>query len=84
MASQTEDLETSCESCNKAFPKSKILRHIGSSKSCKSFYGLKFIEMKREKEREKVSRYQMKNREKLLKNRREKYAKNLELKEKKK
>ena len=40
--------------------------------------------MKREKEREKVSRYQMKNREKLLKNRREKYAKNLELKEKKK
>ena len=84
MASQTKDLETSCESCNKPFPKSKILRHIGSSKSCKSFYGPRFIEMKRKKESEKVSRYLMKNREKQLEIQREKYAKNLELKEKKK
>ena len=72
------------ENSDKPFPKSKILRHIGSSKSCKSFYGPRFIEMKRKKGREKVSRYQMKNREKLLKDQREKYAKNLELKEKKK
>ena len=61
MASQKKDLEMICESCKKPFVPSTLLRHIGKSESCLSFYGPRFIQMKKEKGREKVNRYRLKN-----------------------
>ena len=61
MASQGKDLEMICESCKKPFVQSTLLRHIGKSELCLSFYGPRFIQMKKEKVREKVNRYRQKN-----------------------
>ena len=85
MESQTKDLETICECCKKSFFQTTILRHIGKSKSCKSFYGPRFIEMKQEKGREKVYKHRCKNSivpARQLKKRRDLYANNPDLKEK--
>ena len=85
MASQSKGMEVNCESCEKSFVKSTILRHISKSPSCKSFYGQRFIEMKKEKRRKEVFKCKNKNTEayeKQLKRRRELYAKNTDLKQK--
>ena len=85
MASQTKDEDVICESCNKSFTESTLLRHIGKKESCKSFYGLRFNEMKKKKGREKVSKFRQKpskSHDDQLKKRREKYAKDIEQKEK--
>ena len=76
-----------CEFCNKTLSESTLLRHIAKSKSCKSFYGPRFNEMKKEKGREKVFKFRYKTpeaHEKLLKQRRESYTNTTDLKEKNK
>ena len=85
MASQKKDEDVICESCNKSFTESTLLRHIGKKESCKSFYGLRFNEMKKKKGREKVSKFRQKpskSHDDQLKKRREKYANDIEQKEK--
>ena len=84
MESQTKDLETICECCKKLFFQTTILRHIGKSKYCKSFYGPRFIEMKKEKGREKVYKHRHNSvvPARQLKKRRDLYANNPDLKEK--
>ena len=85
MASPKESLEIDCEFCKKTFLQSTILRHIGQSIDCKAHYRQRFIEMKKEKARDKVNRNRnkmtLKEQKKSLKKRRKSYAKNEQLKE---
>ena len=74
-------VQTSCESCNKRLDPSRLLKHIGNSKGCKSHYGSRFLDLKREKATKKVQKYRSKI---PLKEQRKKYAKNFKLKEKNK
>ena len=85
MASTAKDLELACECCKKPFVQSTILRHIGKSKSCQSFYGPRFQEMKNAHRRKRVNKHRYKSLEendKQLKRRRDLYANNSDLKEK--
>ena len=87
MASQGKDLEMICESCKKPFVQSTLLRHIGKSELCQSFYGPRFIQMKKEKVREKVNRFRQKNptaTPSQLRKRRNSYATDPDKKEKRK
>ena len=74
-----------CENCKRMFVETTLLRHIGKAEACKSFYGQKFEEMKKEKGRKKVQRHRFKTQmtSNQLKKQRESYAKNLKMKEKK-
>ena len=87
MTSPKKILDIDCEFCKKSFVESTILRHIGQSNDCKAHYGKRFIEMKKEKAREKVYRSRqkmtMKEKKRSLKRKRISYAQNEELKEKK-
>ena len=79
-------METSnvlCESCKKPFQKGSILNHIGHSDICKSYYGPRFIEMKKKKQNEKKQQWRELNKEKELENQRRLYAESSEKKEKK-
>ena len=49
--------ENQCESCKRIFASNSILKHIGIQKSCRSFYGPKFSEMKRENNKKKLQKY---------------------------
>ena len=40
---------TSCESCNKELLESSLLKHIGTRKDCKAYYGTRYDDMKKEK-----------------------------------
>ena len=60
MASQKENFEVNCEFCNKPFFQTTILRHIGQSTDCKKHYGPRFLEMKKEKGRNKVYKFRNK------------------------
>ena len=86
MASQTENFDVSCECCRKSFLETTLLnRHIGKSKSCQSFYGPRFQEMKNAHRRKRVNKHRYKSLEehdKQLKRRRDLYANNSDLKEK--
>ena len=73
--------ETSCESCNKILDPSRLLKHIGNSKDCKTFYGSRFLDLKRQKAIERTQKYRSRI---PLKDQREKYAKNFKLKDKNK
>ena len=87
MASQENDLEIICESSKKPFVQSTLLRHIGKSELCLSFYGPRFIQMKKEKVREKVNRFRQKNptaTPSQLRKRRNSYATDPDKKEKRK
>ena len=55
--SSEESDEVSCEFCKEKFISSSILIHISMSKSCKSHYGPKFDEMKKEQKRIKMQLY---------------------------
>ena len=78
--------EVLCEYCKKSFEPNKILKHIGHVKACKSFYGPRYDELKKEQQRKKVEKFRSKlsNEQKLeIGNRkRELYAKNSEYREK--
>ena len=52
-----ESDEVSCEFCKEKFVSSSILIHISMKKSCKSHYGPKFEEMKKEQKRIKMQLY---------------------------
>ena len=84
----TIGMETLCECCKKSFDPSKILKHIGNRKACKSFYGPRYSEMKRKKDNERKQNYRYnmtrEKNEMINKLQREKYAKNFERKEKNK
>lgn len=41
-----------CENCKKLWDPDSLLKHIGRNEKCKSFYGLRFEEMKKERNRE--------------------------------
>ena len=41
-----------CENCKKLWDPDSLLKHIGKTEKCKSFYGLRFEKMKRERNRE--------------------------------
>ena len=87
MASQENDLEIICKSSKKPFVQSTLLRHIGKSELCLSFYGPRFIQMKKEKVREKVNRFRQKNptaTPSQLRKRRNSYATDPDKKEKRK
>lgn len=55
--SSEESDEVSCEFCKEKFISSSILIHISMNKSCKSHYGPKFDEMKKEQKRIKMQLY---------------------------
>ena len=55
--SSEESDEVSCEFCKEKFLSSSILIHISMNKSCKSHYGPKFDEMKKEQKRIKMQLY---------------------------
>ena len=78
--------EVLCEYCKKSFEPNKILKHIGHVKACKSFYGPRFEDLKKEQQRKKVEKFRSKlsNEQKLEidKRKRELYAKNSEYREK--
>ena len=46
---QKNELEENCENCGDSFPTSSILKHIAKTKVCKSFYGTRFEDMKKER-----------------------------------
>ena len=52
-----ESDEVSCEFCKGTFISSTILKHIAMNKSCKSHYGPKFDEMKKENNRMRMQLY---------------------------
>ena len=78
--------EVLCEYCKKSFEPNKILKHIGHVKTCKSFYGPRYDELKKEQQRKKVEKFRSKlSNEQMLeigKRKRELYAKNSEYREK--
>ena len=69
--------QISCERCKKTFKPNTLLIHIGKDKKCKTFYGSRFDDMKKEKHKETKQRSRKKNGiEKELKSQRESYANN--------
>ena len=46
-----------CHFCNDKFHPHSILKHIGKTKACESFYGSKFEDFKKEKKRIKMRIY---------------------------
>ena len=80
MASQENDADINCDFCRKSYDKSRLLKHIAQSKECKSYYGPRFTEMKKESKRKRVNKHRskvitIKEKNKQLKRRREFYAK---------
>ena len=51
---------TQCENCKESFDKAKILKHIGNKKICKSYYGERYGQMKREKDAKRQRKYREK------------------------
>ena len=88
MSEEESGIDVNCDLCKKSFSKEAILKHIGKNKACKEFYGPRFKEMKKEKERNRKAKNRaklsLKDHNKLLKRQRIKYAQDPELKEKKK
>ena len=72
-----------CEFCKKSFTKATILNHIASSHLCKMHYGPRFLEMKKNKRKEKMQNWRKLNKEEKLEKQRKIYAESLEEKEKK-
>ena len=74
-ADHTETPETQCECCKKSFAKAKILKYIRNSQICKSHYGSRFTELKKQHKTERTRKYRdnmsMKKREEINKLRRE-------------
>ena len=79
--------EVLCEYCKKSFAPEKILKHIGHVKACKTFYGPRFDELKKEQQRKRIEKFNSnlsdKQQQNILKRNRERYAKSSEKKQKK-
>ena len=80
--------EVLCEYCKKSFAPEKILKHIGHVKACKTFYGPRFDELKKEQQRKRIVKFNPTNlsdkqQQNILKRNRERYAKSSEKKQKK-
>jgi hypothetical protein len=75
----SKDLDSKevCEFCKQKFKSTSILIHIGKNQDCKSFYGNRFKELKKEKKKQ----YYVANQTKLKDYRRKRYAKSLDEKE---
>ena len=86
MASQENDIN--CEFCYKTFDQSTLLKHIGKKDECKKYYGHRFMEMKKERNENRVQKHRenmtRKEQKKNLKRRRDLYSKNEEQKRKNK
>ena len=86
MASQKDDVN--CEFCNKTFDQSTILKHIGKKVECKKYYGPRFIEMMKERNRNRVEKHRnnmtRKEQKENLKRRRDLYSNNEKQKQKNK
>ena len=52
-----DEKEISCEFCKKSFNSTSLLRHIGKTKACKSFYGSRFDYLKRQKDSDRKRKY---------------------------
>ena len=66
--------EVVCENCGKNLTQSTILKHIVQMKECKAFYGPRYEEMKRKKNRNKVRKHRKKvGLDQELRKKREKY-----------
>ena len=63
----------SCEFCKEKCMPSKLLRHIGTKKSCKEHYGSKFEEMKKEKKKKNNKENYNLNQEKIKANKKKEY-----------
>ena len=50
-----------CDFCGKEVSKSSLLLHIGKSEDCKVFYGKKYDELKKEKNRKRMKLWREKN-----------------------
>ena len=78
--------ELLCEYCKKSFAPEKILKHIGHVKACKTFYGPRFDELKKEQQRKRIEKFNSnlldKQQQNILKRNRERYAKSSEKKQK--
>ena len=57
MSGKKSDMEIPCDSCSKSFGKSSLLRHIGQSKTCKTYYGPRYMEMKAKQVSERNLKY---------------------------
>lgn len=44
--------KVSCDYCEKNYTKQSLLKHIGKNEDCKTHYGARFDELKRERDRE--------------------------------
>ena len=49
--------EVLCEHCKKSFAPEKILKHIGHVKACITFYGPRFVELKKEQQRKRIEKF---------------------------
>ena len=78
--------EVLCEYCRKSFGPNTILKHIGHVKACKSFYGPRYDELKKEQQRKKVEKFRSKlsieQRRNVLDRKNKMYAKNPEYRKK--
>ena len=72
-----------CESCKKALPKKSLILHIGKSKDCKIYYGKRYDDLKKEKNKERVKLWRKTNGKKELERQRELYKENIGKKEEK-
>ena len=80
---EEEKSEVLCENCLEPFLPTTILKHIGHVQECKTFYGPRFMEMKKQKNKEKVQKFQARHgRKNELKKMREQYQRNPEKKKK--
>lgn len=78
------DLEqTLCESCKKSLPKKSLILHIGKSKDCKTYYGKRYDDLKKEKNKERVKLWRKTNGKKELERQRELYKEDSSKREKK-
>ena len=76
-------LEEQCESCKKNLDKAKLLKHIGNSKTCKSYYGSRFKFLKHKQELERKSKYRERKREEINENQRKRREQEKEKKQEK-
>ena len=72
-----------CEYCNKKVSDTTILRHISQSKDCKSYYGPRFDQQKRDDNKERVRKFRKQHgTKKELDQQKKAYASNPDLQEK--
>ena len=64
--------EKECEFCKKLLDKEKLLKHIGNSKICKTYYGSRFTILKEEQEIERKRKYRENMREEINERQRKK------------